>query len=92
MARSFKRALIGFVVALLAYLLLWPVPVDPFAWTSTPSEGYVDAYAPNELLANLERHDVLGRHGPEDAAIGADGALYITTGDGDIFAARRMVK
>lgn len=79
------KKLIGAVfLVLLGYLLLWPVPVDPVAWTPDPSDGYTGAYAPNTRLANLEQHDILGRHGPEDAAIGADGALYITTGEGDI--------
>lgn len=83
-AKSLKRGLIAVLIALIAYLLLWPVPVAPVAWQSTPSEGYVGVYAPNARLANLERHDILGRHGPEDAAIGNNGALYLTTGDGDI--------
>lgn len=84
MGRSIRRGITAIFLALLAYLLLWPVPVEPVAWSSTPSEGYVGPYTPNTRLAGLERHDLLGRHGPEDAAIGADGALYVTTGEGDI--------
>ena len=78
------KTLAVLILAALAYLLFWPVPIDPVAWTPTPTVGYVGPYAPNTRLANLERHDIMGRHGPEDAAIGADGALYITTGEGDI--------
>lgn len=84
MAKLVKRGIATAFTALVAYLLLWPVPVDPVAWQSTPSGGYVGVYAPNTRLANLERHDILERHGPEDAAIGADGALYLTTSGGDI--------
>lgn len=72
------------ILACLAYLLFWPVPIEPVAWTPTPTTGYIGPYAPNDRLAGLERHDILGRHGPEDAAIGIDQALYITTGEGDI--------
>ena len=79
-----KRFVIAILVAGLAYLLFWPVPVDPVAWEAEPSPGYTGVYAPNERLAGLERHDLLGRHGPEDATIGLDGALYLTTGEGDI--------
>jgi sugar lactone lactonase YvrE len=68
----------------LGYLMFWPVPVDPVAWQSTPNEGYIGPYAPNDRLATLEQHDILGRHGPEDAAVDLDGALYLTTGEGDI--------
>ncbi|MEL7464944.1 MAG: SMP-30/gluconolactonase/LRE family protein [Pseudomonadota bacterium] len=78
------RIVLALFAVLFGYLLLWPVPVDPVAWEATPSEGYVGPYAPNERLAGLERHEIMGRHGPEDAIIGADGALYIATGEGDI--------
>lgn len=72
------------LAAAVGYLTLWPVPVDPVAWDATPSDGYVGAYTPNERLANLERHPMLDRHGPEDAAIDALGNLYVTTGEGDV--------
>ena len=79
-----KKPIAAALLAILCYLLLWPVPVDPVAWTPDPGEGYTGPYASNTRLANLEKHDLLGRHGPEDAAIGSDGTLYISTGEGDI--------
>ena len=84
MGKMIRRNLLGMVLILAAYLLLWPVPVEPVAWEAPPDEGYVGPYETNFDLQALERHDILGRHGPEDAAIGADGALYIATGEGDI--------
>lgn len=78
------QALGALILAGIAYLLFWPVPIEPVAWTPTPTTGYVGPYALNDRLTNLERHEIMGRHGPEDAAIGTDGALYITTGEGDI--------
>ena len=78
------QALGALILLCVAYLLFWPVPIDPVAWTPTPTTGYVGPFAPNDRLAAVERHEILGRHGPEDAAIGADKALYITTGEGDI--------
>lgn len=84
MKRMIRGNLLAAFAALVGYLLFWPVPVEPVAWDATPSDGYVGVYAPNERLAGLELHDILGRHGPEDAIIGADGALYMTTGEGDI--------
>jgi streptogramin lyase len=79
-----RKAFVAALIAGLGYLLFWPVSIDPVAWTAQSSDGYVGPYAQNANLAALERHDILGRHGPEDAAIGSDGALYLTTGDGDI--------
>ncbi len=84
MKRTIKRSILTLGLVAVAYLLAWPVPVDPVAWQSAPSEGYVGVYAPNERLAEIERHQILGRHGPEDAAIGSDGALYVTTDEGEV--------
>ncbi|MEM7524757.1 MAG: SMP-30/gluconolactonase/LRE family protein [Pseudomonadota bacterium] len=78
------KTLGALAAAALAYLLLWPVPIDPVAWEPTPSEGYVGAFAENERLADLELHEILDRHGPEDAALGSDGALYLATAEGEI--------
>lgn len=80
----FKRTLGAIIFAGMGYLLFWPVPVDPIAWDAPRDAGYVGDFAPNQALADLERHDILGRHGPEDAVFGPDGALYISTGEGDI--------
>jgi sugar lactone lactonase YvrE len=84
MAKTIKRGFLGASAALIAYLSLWPVPVDPVAWQSTASEGYVGVYSANNRLSGLERNDILGRHGPEDAAIALDGTLYLTTSDGEV--------
>lgn len=84
MGKVIWRGLGAFALAGLAYLFFWPVPIDPVAWEATPSEGYVGVFAVNDRLASLERHELMGRHGPEDAIIGADGALYIATGEGDV--------
>ena len=72
------------IVAAIAYLLAWPVPIEPVAWSSTPSAGYVGVFEQNNRLAGLQRHEIMGRHGPEDAAIGFDQALYVATDEGDI--------
>ena len=49
-----KRALQGIgaaVVVLLAYLLFWPVPIDPVAWQAPVNAGYVDPFGPYDRLA-----------------------------------------
>ena len=84
MGKMIRRNLFIMLAVALAYLLFWPVPVDPVAWKSTPTEGYVGAYSPNDRLAGLERVEIMGRHGPEDAAVSPDGSVYVTTGEGDI--------
>lgn len=68
---------------LLVYLLAWPVPVTPTAWTPPAAPALAGVYAPNSKLAAIERLDV-GGFGPEDVAIAADGRIYAGLGDGRV--------
>jgi sugar lactone lactonase YvrE len=64
------------VLALLAYLFLWPVPVEPIAWQAPAFGGYAGPHAVNDRLAALERVDVSPEVGPEHIDFGPDGRLY----------------
>lgn len=82
-----KRALatFGVLLALIsAYLLLWPVPVQPVAWHAPVDLGYVDPFAQNDLLKSATAINLGDYHGPEDATLGADGRIYVTTTGGSI--------
>ena len=80
--------LIGVVaLGLAAYLLLWPVSVDPQPWTPTPSAGYVGPFERNTKLAAMEFMALKnGEYGPEDVTIGADGRMYTAVHSGRILA------
>ena len=67
-----------------AYLLFWPVPIDPVAWTAPENEGYVGAFAANQELRGLKRISLKGHSGPEDVAIGPAGRVYLATHGGSI--------
>ena len=74
-----KRLLIGLglvATALAAYLLFWPVPIDPVAWQAPAFGGYVGPYARNERLAAARAVPVAPEIGPEHIAFGPDGKLY----------------
>jgi sugar lactone lactonase YvrE len=76
------------VVALLAgYLLLWPVPVQPAAWTALPSPGYVGAHAQNTRLAGLQNISLGSDEGPEHIVL-RDGWLYTAVSSGAILRMR----
>ncbi len=64
------------------YLLLWPVPIDPVAWDAPVDEGLVDPYEANDRLRYARGIDLGDHDGPEDAVIGADGAVYATSTGG----------
>lgn len=84
MLRKTQRIFMALLLVGLLYLSFWPVPVDPVAWDAEKSEDYVGVYAPNDRLAGLTRVELAGHTGPEDAALGPDGTLYVTTHEGDI--------
>ena len=78
-------AVSGIFLALVsAYFLLWPVSVDPVAWQAPVDLGYVDPYAPNHLLTTSTGIDLGDFEGPEDATLGRDGRIYVTTNGGAI--------
>jgi sugar lactone lactonase YvrE len=80
-----KRLLVApgvLLAAVIAYLLMWPVPINPVAWDAPVDRGLVDPFAANDRL-RYASGIALGDHiGPEDATLGLDGKLYATTQDG----------
>jgi sugar lactone lactonase YvrE len=80
--RLLAAALPIFFVVL--YLALAPVPVDPVAWNSPLDEGLVDPFQSNDRLRRARGIDLGEHEGPEDATIGHDGYLYVTTFGGDV--------
>lgn len=85
--------------ALVAYLLLWPVPVTPQAWPQPKSVDYSGVFAQNQRLATFEKMTLDGLHGPEAVVADAQGNLYASTHEGWIVrwmegsnAAERWVK
>ena len=67
-----------------AYLLLWPVPITPVAFTLPTAPGYGGVHAVNTKLAGLKLIDLHGEVGPEHIAFGPDGKLYTTVASGNI--------
>ena len=82
------KKILGTVLALVllaaAYLLLWPVPIRPVAFTLPTAPGYAGVHAVNTKLANLQLIDLHGEVGPEHIAFGPDGKLYTTVASGNI--------
>lgn len=74
----------GLLSAVILYLLMWPVPIQPVSWTAPADRGLIDPYAPNDLLSSAFAIDLEPFEGPEDAAIGADGHIYMTTHSGHV--------
>jgi sugar lactone lactonase YvrE len=70
-------AIVGVLLLLaVAYLLLWPVGIDPVAWQAPKFEGYAGPHARNERLAAAKTIPVGLGVGPEHVEFGPDGYLY----------------
>ena len=84
MKRTIFRSLIAIVALLIGYLLLWPVPINPAAWTPPPAPELTGVYAQNSELARIERLKVDG-FAPEDVAFDTLDRIYCGAADGRIF-------
>lgn len=75
---------LAMVVALVAYLMLWPVPVEPVSWDAPKFNGYQGVHSVNDLLAGLHTIELDGEAGPEHIAVGPDEKLYVGVLSGHI--------
>ena len=69
--------------AFILYLLLWPVKIDPTAWTPQQAPPASGVYAVNDHLTKMEKL-VEGYFAPESVAIDKGGAIYTGLFDGRI--------
>ena len=74
----------GVSVVLLAYLLAWPVPVDPVSWSAPADAGLIDPFEANDHLRHSQPLDLRDHAGPEDIAAPGDGFLYVSSAAGSI--------
>ena len=82
-----KRLLLLVVVLLAActaYLLLWPVPISPVAWTPPAAPGLIGDYQQNDRLAGTERLSLGSGFAPEDVAVDSENRIYAGMDDGRI--------
>jgi sugar lactone lactonase YvrE len=67
-----------------AYLALWPVPIEPVAWSAPRPPARSGVLAPNDRLRGLERLLQGVALGPEAVALDAQGRVVTGTRDGRI--------
>ena len=84
MKKRIAYALGLIVVGLAAYLMLWPVPIQPVSWNSPVSPGYVGVHAQNTRLAGLKVIPLTDGSGPEHIVLGKDGKLYTGVNGGKV--------
>lgn len=82
--KTFLGLLLIAVALLLLYLLLWPVPIEPEAWTPPEAPKLEGIYAVNTRLSGVERLPAGDGHKPEGVAIDSQGRIYSGMEDGRI--------
>lgn len=84
---------ISALLAMIGYLLLWPVQVEPEAWSAPKDKGYNGVHQANDKLSLVEiialgetEADPRGKgeFGPEDFALRSDGTIATATHSGAI--------
>jgi sugar lactone lactonase YvrE len=82
--RRILFALAFLIAGIIAYLLAWPVPINPAPWTPPHAPELAGVYAQNSELAQIEKLNVDG-FAPEDVAIDREDRIYCGAIDGRIF-------
>ncbi len=77
-----KKLLLLSLFLLLLYFLFWPLPIQPVAWQAPLDTGYRGKFESNSNLAEIQRLDIAGGHGPEAIAVDSDGLIYTSTHEG----------
>jgi len=72
------------LIGAIAYLLLWPVPIEPVAWQPPEAPELAGKYAPNTKLSKVEWLAKDVATGPEDVAVDTEGRIYGAFDDGTI--------
>jgi sugar lactone lactonase YvrE len=72
------------VVAGLLYLLLWPVPISPAAWTPAAAPPLSGDYEKNSRLDGTQRLSLGPGFAPEGVAIDSENRIYAGLDDGRI--------
>jgi sugar lactone lactonase YvrE len=81
------RVLAFLCPVLILYLFLWPVSIDPVAWESPKSMGYIGAYEKNNRLEGMEFLSI-GKYEVPEHIVYREGWLYAATKTGAIIRVR----
>ena len=82
--KKLLMAIVVLLIAVVAYLCFWPVPIEPVAWTPPEAPKLEGPFAANDYLNKVERIGEGAGIGPETIALDKQGRLYAPYKDGRI--------
>ncbi len=75
--------LLGFILVTgVAYLLMWPVPIEPKVWEPSTDPGYTGDFEKNSRLESFKPLTMGDKTGPEAAVLSPDGDVIATSHEG----------
>ena len=78
------KLLFAVLAMLLAYLVLWPVPIEPVAWDAPEAPALEGRFEINDRLADVRRVGSGVGVGPEDVEVDEAGNVFVGYEDGRI--------
>ena len=82
--RTMLKALFMLLISLIAYLCLWPVPIDPVAWQAPVAPGYTGIHSANTRLRDPQMISLGAERGPEHIVLDSGGKLYTGVASGHV--------
>ncbi len=82
--RTFLVSLLVILGLLILYLLLWPVPIDPAAFSPPEAPELTGVYEVNDYLSGIERLETNMGSAMEGVAVNDKGQIYAGLKDGRI--------
>jgi sugar lactone lactonase YvrE len=82
--KTLLLVLLILITVVVLYLLFWPVPISPGAWTPSPAPQLTGSYQQNSKLSTTTRIPVGPGYAPEGIAIDSQERLYAGFDDGRI--------
>jgi sugar lactone lactonase YvrE len=82
--RRILLSLAAIVLIIVLYLVFWPVPISPQAWTPPAAPPLTGKYQQNSELSGVERLSLGEGFAPEGVAIDSEGRIYAGFDDGRI--------
>lgn len=86
MKKKISLFLLPVLIVFLGYVLFYPVPIDPQAWTPPVDIGLTGQYAPNDALSALHKMADGQCNRCEDVAVDSVGNVYAGDVEGNIIA------
>ncbi len=84
MMRMMIKGTLAIMGILIAYLLFWPVNIEPVSWKAPVGPEMKGIFEPNDYLQDAEILGLNNGIGPEDVAVDENGNMYAGYEDGRI--------